>query len=271
MFISAKKRTPWSSSTRLGVNLDGLSLIRQGTCWETTIRAICILFALFYGAQLSADQIAGKKEIHRAGIFYLNSEVLDTVCTVCAYAEYFGCGDKIKQGVVRAMQSAPGYWVAVADSPKRHIMMAARLQLKEVYMDALRHMVAQEWLFNFPPADWSDVAEVMGKTEDEVRAFFEPQMEEMPNLLAKLNAHLLRLSLEPAQINQGRAYPYTAFTTFMNALQFKFPGRSQATKANETAAFVARTMWSQWYTGSYYGEELERNQWQGIHTKNGPQ
>jgi len=130
--ISAKKRTPWSSSTRLGVNLDGLSLIRQGTCWETTTRAICILFALFYGAQLSADQIAGKKEIHRAGIFYLNSEVLDTICTVCAYAEYFGCGDKIKQGIVRAMQSAPGYWVAVADSPKRHIMMEARLQLKEV-------------------------------------------------------------------------------------------------------------------------------------------
>jgi hypothetical protein len=178
---------------------------QAGNVLGTTARAICILFALFYGAQLSADQVSGKKEIHRAGIFYLNSEVVDTVCTVCAYAEYFGCGNKIKQGIVRAMQSAPGYWVAVADSPKRHIMMAARLQLRDVYLDALRHMVAQEWRFNLPPADWSDVAEIMGKTEDEVRAFFEPQMEKMPDLLAKLNANLLRLSLEPVQMNQGRA------------------------------------------------------------------
>jgi hypothetical protein len=78
-------------------------LDQAGNMLGTTTRAICILFALFYGAQLSADQISGKKEIHRAGIFHLNSEVLDTVCTVCAYAEYFGCGDKIKQRIVCAM------------------------------------------------------------------------------------------------------------------------------------------------------------------------
>jgi hypothetical protein len=91
------------------------------------------LFALFYGAKLNASQIADAKEVSHAGIYYLNGEVVDLVSTVCAYAEYFECGSHIKSRIVRAMQSAPGYWIAVADDPKRHIALAIRLQLPEVY------------------------------------------------------------------------------------------------------------------------------------------
>jgi hypothetical protein len=194
--------------------------------------------------------------VFHAGIYYLNGDVVDLVSTVCAYAEYFECGSHIKSGIVRAMQSAPGYWIAVADDPKRHIALAIRLQLPEAYWDALRHLVAQTWdVSPTPVVDWSEVAGAMGKTEAEVRSFFEPQLEDMPNLVGKLNMDLMRLCLEPVKAYYGGWY--TAFTTFTNALQFKHPGRSDRAKAYEAAELVARGMWSQCYIGSLYGEQLE--------------
>lgn len=226
-----------------------------------TVRALRILFALFYGAKLSSNQVVGMEEVSLSGIHNIG-EVVDLVSTVCAYAEYFECGEHIKAGMIRAMQSAPGYWVAVADDPKRHVALAIRLQLREVYWDALRHLVAPTW--NDSPSsdvDWSDVAEAMGKYETEVHSLFQPQMEELPGLVAQLNQDLLKLSLEPVRACYGGWY--TAFTTFWNALQFKKPDRSQATKANEAAALVARGLWSQFYIGSFYGEELEMNNYKG--------
>ncbi|KAM0690047.1 hypothetical protein Q7P36_008814 [Cladosporium allicinum] len=137
-----------------------------GNAMEDTIRAPRILFALFYGAQLNTSQIVGASEVSPAGIYHIE-EVVDLVSTVCAYAEYFECRDHIKTSIVRAMQSAPGYWIAVADDPKRHIVLAIRLQLHEVYWDALRHMVAQAWYIDSGTVvDWADVADTMDKTED---------------------------------------------------------------------------------------------------------
>lgn len=186
-----------------------------GNVLGDTIHALRILFALFYGAQLDASQVAGKK-VSRAGIYHMGT-VVHIVSTICAYAEYFECGEHVKQGVVRAMQSAPGYWIAVADDPKRHVMLAIPLQLHDVYWDVLRHLVAQAWdkTSSFV-VDWSDVAEAMGKTEEEVRSFFEPQMEDMPNLVGKLNRDLMRLCFKPVQAYSGGWY--IAFTTFTNAL-----------------------------------------------------
>jgi hypothetical protein len=244
-------------------------LEHTGSVLSMTTQALCILFALFYGAELSAEQIVGKKEVSRAGVYYMNGEAVDLVCTVCAYAEYFECGNKIKQQIVRAMQSAPGYWIAVADSPKRHIMMAVRLELRELYWDALRHLVAQVWQFPSTPFDWSDVAEAMERSEDKVRSFFEPQIQDMPNLIARLNADLMKLSLEPVQAYQARE-AYTAYTSFMKAISFRKAGRSQATKANEAAGFIARNLWTQFYIGSFYGEELETNHRQRIVPKKNP-
>ena len=226
-----------------------------------TMQALRILFALFYGAHLNASQITGQREVSPAGIYHMD-EVVDLVSTVCAYAEYFECGEHVKQGVVRAMQSAPGYWIAVADDPKRHLELAVRLQLHEVYWDSLRHMVAQAWYVDSGTVvDWSDVADAMGKTEDEVRSFFEPQMEDLPNLVGRLNRDLMRLCLEPVKAWSGGWY--TAWATFANALQFKRSDRSHSTKANEAAGLVARGLWSQFYIGSFYGEQLEENNYKG--------
>jgi hypothetical protein len=97
----------------------------------------------------------------------------------------------------------------------------------------------------------------MGKTEEEVRSFFEPQMEDMPNLVGRLNRDLMRLCLEPVQAYSGGWY--TAFTTLTNALMFKKADGSHTTKATEAAHLVARGMWAQFYIGSFYGEQLEMN------------
>jgi len=108
--------------------------------------------------------------------------------------------------------------------------------LREVYWDALRHLVAPTW--NDSPSsdvDWSDVAEAMGKYETEVHSLFQPQMEELPSLVAQLNQDLLKLSLEPVRACYGGWY--TAFTTFWNALK---PDHSQATKTNKAATLVAQ-------------------------------
>jgi hypothetical protein len=233
----------------------------MGTPLRDTIQALRILFAVFYGAQLNTNQIVGAKEVSPAGIYHMD-EVVDLVSTVCAHAKYFECGEHIKTGIVRAIQSSPGYWIAVADDPKRHITLAIRLQLHEVYWDALRHLVAQAWdVPSGTVVDWSDVADAMGKTEDEVSGFFEPQMKDMPNLVARLNRDLMRLSLEPVKAWNGGWY--TAFTTFVNALQFKSLDRSLSTQANEAAGLFARGMWTQFYIGSFYGEQLEEKGYKG--------
>jgi hypothetical protein len=64
-----------------------------------------------------------------------------------------------------------------------------------------------------------------------VRSFIELQMEDIPNLTARLNMDLMELLIDSVQAYSGGRY--TAFTTFTNALQFKKADLSHATKADE--------------------------------------
>ena len=93
------------------------------------------------------------------------------------------------------MQSAPNYWAAVAENPVRHITLAVRLQLQDLYYDAIRHLICQA-ASSRSKVDWNNVAEAMRSNEDSVRRFFEPQLRRTKATAASLHEHLSELEKE---------------------------------------------------------------------------
>lgn len=211
-----------------------LDLEQPQDALRSTIKALRILFALFYGARLNTDQLAGEKEQTRDGIHHLNSEVVDIVCTVCAYAEYFLCDPSVKDKIVETMQSAPNYWAAVAENPVRHITLAVRLQLQDLYYDAIRHLICQA-ASSRSKVDWNNVAEAMRSNEDSVRRFFEPQLRRTKAIAASLHQHLSELEKEWIMVYDPMD---------------RGPSRTQRLRGQRDAVIAANDLWKEWWKGT---------------------
>lgn len=215
-----------------------------------TFQAIHVLFSLFYSAELNVDRLAGRQDPKNPGTYAWNNEILDIVCTVCAYAEYFQCGEKIKPAIIRVIQSAPGHLAAVANDPKRHTMFAIRLELPELYQDALRHLVAHAWNLPYLGSSWADVALATGKTEDEARAFFEPQMQRMPDFIATLDRKLTKTTV---QLDDSYSW-YAKAARDVHKMNGKTLGRWKQARAEKAAEFAARGHWNQFFFSRLHGD-----------------
>jgi hypothetical protein len=129
----------------------------------------------------------------------LADETFDVVCAAYAYAEYLLCDTKIKQKILRVVQSHPNYWQAVAEDPKRHIAFAIRLQNHHIYYNALRHLVNYAYSSVRKEFSWSDVAQAMGSDAGVVQKFFEPQLQKLEEAAARLHRDLSALSTSAEQ------------------------------------------------------------------------
>jgi hypothetical protein len=129
----------------------------------------------------------------------LADETFDIVCAAYAYAEYPLCDTKIKQKILRVLQSHPNYWQAVAEDPKRHTAFAIRLQNHNIYYNALRHLVNHAYSSVRKEVSWSDVAQAMGSDAGLVQKFFEPQLQKLEEAAARLHRDLLVLSTSAEQ------------------------------------------------------------------------
>ena len=159
-----------------------------------TALALHILFTLFYGTELDFTHF----ETFNPGF-----SIVDIVSTVCAYAEYFLCHPQIKLILISSLLAYDSFWENVPRYPKRHVQLAKRLGIQELYYDALRHFVAQVGSgkrrssgTNRNENKWTDVADAMGESERDVRNFFGPQLALLPDrLVPTLDRRLRRLGI----------------------------------------------------------------------------
>lgn len=216
-----------------------------------TRRAPHAFFALMYGANLNYEHL-GVNDGEFA-FQAMNHIGLDVASAICAYGEYFQCLEFLKPAIYRAMQSCPEYWKAVAYMPERHCTPAKKLGNPMVFSDAMRHMVAQAdkgW------SSWSDVAGALECAEDRVRNFFPPELDHVKKtVIPKLVEGLLKLQLHPVKAFYDRRY--TAYTTLFRLndhYEYRKPDRSEGSKADLGAEYLARTHYGQWLVGQLYGE-----------------
>lgn len=208
---------------------------------ESSRRALRIFIALLYGA-----------ELHRYGIWNLNRETFDMVVTFCAYTEFYGCLHTIQPAIIGIMQSAPGYWTAVADEPSKHIVLAKKLQDTQMYFDGFRHLVAQA----HSSGRWEDVEEATDNTysKSDLRDFCKPQLESSESKASQLEIDLLKLQLHEIDVFHGGWYK--TFTSFFETLKTKFPGRSNQARVIEHAGFIGRSIWGEHVLLQLYGDKL---------------
>ena len=131
----------------------------------------------------------------------LADETFDIVCAAYAYAEYLLCDTKIKQKILRVLQSHPNYWQAVAEDPKRHIAFAIRLQNHNIYYNALRHLVNYAYSSVRKEVNWSDVVQAMGSDAGLVQKFFEPQLQGLEEANILISAAIPAYSYKPKEIH----------------------------------------------------------------------
>lgn len=228
----------------------------SSTALDITVRAFRVFFALIYGAKLTPLALSRYEEHRYFGFEHLNSTGVEVVSTVCAYAQFYQCFDYIKPLIVEVMQSAPGYWGAVADDPWIHLELAKKLQLEDVYRDALRHLIYIAHRCGEESVHWQLVADELSSDVHRVRAFFVPQLERSKEKIPGLKIDLAKVQLSPVQAFYNEIY--TAGTTFANVLQFLDPRRPVTRKAEEAAEFLARAMFGQWFAQQLHGEQVAR-------------
>lgn len=114
-------------------------------------RALRIFFSLVYGAELTAEQIAGKPWVPEYKLdscpMHLADEstynLLVYVVHVCAYAEYWDALEHIRPAVSRLLMGIPNLWEHVSEHPAMFTQLAKKLQMVDLYTDALRHLVSR--------------------------------------------------------------------------------------------------------------------------------
>jgi hypothetical protein len=210
---------------------------------QHTQHALHLLFSLFYGAQITTEYVSSLKTNELA------DETFDIVCAAYAYAEYLLCDTKIKQKILKVLQSHPDYWQAVTEDPKRHIMFAIRLQNHEIYYGALRHLVNHAYSSVHEEVSWSHVAQAMGSDVGVVQKFFEPQLQKLEKAAARLHQDLLALSTSAEQ----RKIPEPAIA----GLKPSQAQRAERNVKNQKAALIATDeLWQDWLKGTHYGKKI---------------
>lgn len=150
---------------------------------ERTKRALQVFFALLYGAKLDCQQVRGHPIYRWTGINTnaINYEVFYTLVATCAYAEYWGCVELVRNAELAVPQSAPSYWEVVSDYPLEHLAFAVKIENAELYYDALRHSIIEayhdeEWHVSSSMAninnEWQSISGLTGMSEEKLRRFY---------------------------------------------------------------------------------------------------
>lgn len=214
---------------------------------DITKKALRVLFSLLHGAQLDFDQLIGRATSHKVITPEEYTMGLCVAVCACAYAEFGDCFDMIRSGAARAIKSTPNFWTYIYESPGYYMALACKLQDRELYYDALRHRAAQAHELK----DWEAFAIDAGIPAEELQEYYGRGHECMKERVEQMKHDIHALQLNTTGV---KCHGWSSgFTTFLNALQFKDPDRSDNTKANERFGFLARAIFGQWYTQQLYG------------------
>lgn len=102
------------------------------------------------------------------------------------------------------------------------------------------------------------LAEALEIEEADARARLRPDLDALKVKAHALEGQLLKLMLSNSSATWN-GHRYTVFTTFLNMLSFKWPGRNESAKTNERAELLARTIFGQWLLQQLYGARVYRD------------
>ena len=206
------------------------------------------LFAIIYRYPISLKAISWTIRADSAED-ELRSDI-NAVITLCAYAEYYGCLNKIAPAILDILLSHKAVWKCTAWHPLDLTMLAKKLRNKEIYFDALRHLIVRCSAHNYM---WRSPGEVLNISRGEVEERMQPLFREQEKTVAKLRDDLERLSLMQHNIGHRDG---CAYTTFINAISFKRKNRPAVEKARERVDLIARSMYGQWLIQKLVGNQL---------------
>ena len=217
-----------------------------------TRRALQVLAALLYGANLDLHQLRFGRTLD---VLAIDREMFALVVTMCAIAEFWGCLEVIKPRMLSILKQCPIYWEGVAWDPKRHMTLALKLEDAEIYRDALRHMIAKAHLnqFNLWNQDWSDVVEVTGWTETELRKFYTGQLESVELIARTLREDLQRLHLWSVFANHQKFFSDDTHTRFLDTIPLDDPERKPS-----RVPLLGGAIYSEWLTYQISGKKVEQ-------------
>ena len=93
---------------------------------------------------------------------------------------------------------------------------------------------------------------------EEAEATYQPRLEQLQVAVKVLEGKLLRLQLSNTWA-EWEGDRYQVWTTFLNALSFKKPTRSEGEKTNERSELLARSIYGQWLVQALHGMRVYTN------------
>lgn len=225
---------------------------------ENSIHTHTVLFRLLHG--------------YAEGLFldasenypFLRSREFARLLDVCALADFYGCLEVISDAVVDTLTKANMFWRLVNREPIAILRLAVKLEAKELYQDAWRHLMGR-LIKDSAPKTWTQeicraehllaTQKHFGLTRDELLAQLQELKAEQDPKITDLSASLRTLQLNPSFARQdGRDYPVR--TSFFNLLRLPFSSRKQRTLKGHTARFLAGSIYSQWLTQQELGDQI---------------
>lgn len=237
------------------------SVYERHTVAAQCAHALHIFFTLLHGAELTAEQVK---------LTHWDLSPLHDLVHTCSIAEYFGSLLAIKPTVDRFFENLPDLWSSVAAEPLRWAMMAKKLHHKDIFEDALRHLIAGAHHFDLhgdphedgiPGRDdgfngfkWPIIADLLEISEGDAKAIFKPQMFEVSSQLAQLEGKLHALSLFETKF--FFKHKHLGRSKFLDWLTYRPKDRSDGQKTNERSTYLARTHYQQCLTELLHGNPV---------------
>lgn len=214
---------------------------------ERSIEAHRILFALIYGYPLSLKAIdEWLKMTSQEHKTHEMSFAIAMVSLTGAYAEYYECLSSIALSLYQMLSGHPVFWQWVTGHPSDSLRLAAKLRVKELYFDALRHLLAQAARDRY-----MKISEVLDMDTFECRAWAEPIIQKMYSITNCLRDQLHRLQLVESWSTYSSVQTFVR-STIQNVLDINPPRNRDMLNARYQAGMI----FGQWFAQNLSGERL---------------
>lgn len=178
------------------------------------------------------------------------------VLGVCALAEYYGCLTTVAAAIIEMMEKHGGLWEDVARDPLLHVRLSVKLEWKDLFLDATRHILAAPVAtYGSQEEDLQNLADHLETSVEDLQRHVSEIRDTQAGTLKNLNVSLRRLSLVPSYGEYG-GQRHPVRITFANQLQNEWEGRPDRVRSLQTSRFLACSIFGQWFTEQEVGEHV---------------
>lgn len=173
---------------------------------------------------------------------------------ICALAEYYGCLSFVTSPIIQLLKAHPDLWRSVSRRPLFWLRFAVKLEWKELYLDATRHILAASGghrdMEEFP-----GLADHLGMSVKDLKAHVDYLRIGQSETINDLDKSLRRLQLVESHVRHyGVRRP--AYLSFVNQLDHEPANRPVHVRSRQTSRFLAGVMFGQWLAAIQVGERI---------------